>query len=169
MSKGERRLEYILEQLKKGTPSTEINDEIDRRKEAGEAGLLRGGESEKRAASIIGTVGIVEKVKHIKKDSIKDGQQKDLEVIFSQNEMRKLLGQEPSIGYVWVQVKSNRGKVFDFKGRYGKTKEEIIENLARDRLVVLNGRSNADHLIRSFTKQVKDINGCWYEIKKSNK
>lgn len=159
MSKRERRLEYILEQLEKGIPSTEINDEIDKRKEAGEAGLLRGEESEKRAASIIGTVGIVEKVKHIKKDSIKDGQQKDLKVILSQNEMRKLLGREPSVGYVWVQVKSNNIKVFDFKGKYGKTPGEIIENLARDRLVVLNGMSNSDHLIKSFTKQIKDING----------
>jgi len=79
------------------------------------------------------------------------------------DEFNYLLGRNPSIDSVWVQVKSSRTGANHFKAQIGQTPEEIDRQLSEDRLILINTYGGSSKKIQeSFVRQLIRINNFWY-------
>ena len=108
---------------------------------------------------------ITEKVEHCALSKSQDRLQRDLRVTFNINELRTFLGKEPSVRRMFVQVKSSQVGVDNFRAFFGRTEEEITNNLAFERLIVVNASEDLVVFKENFFEQVRDIDFYWYTFK----
>jgi hypothetical protein len=157
----EKRKHFILDLIEQDLSTKEIREKLTARQEKVNTQLERGVSSEKQAADAIGTIDIVNQVTIFKRGSRSDKKGRDLMVTLSQKKAHSLFKRELAIPHVFVQVKSSQIGISSFRNTYGSNEEEIGNNLAEKKLVVLNGNNEPKKIVDSFLEQIDFIDQYW--------
>jgi len=136
-----RRLDRIFDVIQYNPNATreQIQTRLSKRYE--EVAKERALESEQRARQAIGSLFIVQEIKHSKPYSITDKLGIDDTVIFEGN------------GYVFMQVKSSAQRIEQFVFERRLTQFRLMQG----RMVLVNGQQSQDHILDDFVSQVLTI------------
>ena len=145
--------EATLDMLSEGLSTQEIRDKLASRQERGKMRKEKGSISEQKVEDIIGFMHLVKEVSMSKKD--KKG--KDLSVVLYKKKCVSHFKRKFVISHVWIEVKSSDEGINFFRSSYGDSEEEINNNLARKRFVVLNGNHEQEKIRNSFRQQIDFI------------
>lgn len=155
------REEFIFRMLKQKKKPFEIDELLAKKRKGKEGMIQRGIDSEISIAERIRKLDYVSGVVSYARSSGHDRAGHDMKIIFKQKEFANFLRETPAIHSVFVQSKSSQSKVLEFRAKYGEFDDEINQQLADAKIVVLNARVNDEDLFQDFTKQVKYINQYW--------
>lgn len=155
------REDIIFRLLKQKKTAHEIDEVLTKRRERKKGMVQRGIDSEKSIIQRLKKLDCVLEVVPFAKNSGHDKAGHDMKIFFKHKELSDFLGETPTIQNVFVQSKSSDEKVSEFRAKYGDSDKEINQQLAEEKIVVLNARVNDEDLLSDFTRQVKYINQYW--------
>jgi len=156
---GERRRDLIYQLIGEGYVAEQIDQKLEEELEIPvEKQINRGEQSEFEAKERLEKLPYVSNTHRYKQNTKSDRKKRDLKVNFNEEGLKEVLGKDPSINYVYIQVKSGHRRIKSSRSKLGNTEEEINEELAKRKIIVLSGTARQFDFFGEFIKQLKFIN-----------